>query len=96
MRNNPRSSGSYDCMSVGPHITRPEEDLLLTIEEAAGVLRVSRSLAYDLARRYETSSGTDGLPNIRLSSGCRRVPRWALIELASTGRIVQLDDHDAA
>jgi len=83
-------------MSVRTGITQSEEDLLLTIEEAAGVLRVSRSLAYDLARRYETSGGTDGLPNIRLSSGCRRVPRWSLVELASTGRIVQLDDHDAA
>jgi len=83
-------------MSVGTETTRPEDDLLLTIEEAAGVLRVSRSLAYDLARRYETSGGVDGMPNIRLSSGCRRVPRWALMELASTGRIVRLDDHDAA
>ena len=83
-------------MSVGTDINRPEEELLLTIEEAACVLRVSRSLAYDLAKRYEVTGGTAGLPNIRLSSGCRRVPRWALIELASTGRIVQLDDHDAA
>ena len=83
-------------MSVGTETTRPENDLLLTIEEAAGVLRVGRSLAYDLARRYEETGGTAGLPNIRLSSGCRRVPRWALMELASTGRIVQLDDPDAA
>ncbi len=83
-------------MSVGTGITQPQEELLLTIEEAAGVLRVSRSLAYGLAKRYENTGGIDGLPNIRLSSGCRRVPRWALLELASTGRIVQLDDHDAA
>lgn len=82
-------------MSVGTHITTSEEDLLLTIEEAASVLRVGRSLAYDLARRYEVSGGITGLPNIRLSSGCRRVPRWALLELASTGRIVQLDDAAA-
>ena len=55
-------------MSVGTDITQPQEELLLTIEEAAGVLRVSRSLAYDLAKRYENTGGIDGLPNIRLSS----------------------------
>ena len=80
-------------MSVGTHTTRPEDELLLTIEEAGRVLRVGRSLAYDLARRYDASGGLSGLPNIRLSSGCRRVPRWALVELASTGRIVQLDEQ---
>ena len=80
-------------MSVGTDITRSEEELLLTIEEAASVLRVGRSLAYDLARRNEVTGGTAGLPNIRFSSGCRRVPRWALVELASTGRIVQLDEQ---
>lgn len=80
-------------MSVGTDITQPEDELLLTIEEAGRVLRVGRSLAYDLARRYDASGGLFGLPNIRLSSGCRRVPRWALVELASTGRIVQLGDE---
>ena len=82
-------------MSVGTDITRSQEEdeLLLTIEEAASVLRVGRSLAYDLARRYEVTGGTAGLPNIRLSSGCRRVPRWALVELAVSGRIVQLDEQ---
>ena len=94
MRNNTTGRGSYVDMSVGTDTIRQDEELLLTIEEAAAVLRVGRSLAYDLARRYEVTAGTAGLPNIRLSTGCRRVPRWALIELASTGRIVQLDDHD--
>ena len=68
-----------------------EQQLFLTIAEAAVVLRIGRSLAYDLARRYEATLGADGLPNIRLSSGCRRVPTWALLELASTGRTVRLD-----
>jgi hypothetical protein len=81
-------------MNVGiEDIVHTEQELLLTIEEAASILRVGRSLAYDLARRYEESGGVAGLPNIRLSSGCRRVPRWALVELASTGRTVQLDEH---
>lgn len=83
-------------MSVGTETTQTEDELLLTIEEAAAVLRVGRSLAYDLARRYEVSGGIIGLPNIRLSTGCRRVPRWALVELAHTGRIVQLNHEPAS
>ena len=66
-----------------------EAPLLHTVEEAAGVLRIGRTLAYELARRYEASGGVAGLPVIRLGS-CLRVPRWALLELARTGRVVAL------
>ena len=68
-----------------------EYPLLLTIEEAAGVLRIGRSLAYDLARQYEATDGRAGLPAMRLGS-CLRVPRWALAELVATGRVVRLID----
>lgn len=68
-----------------------EYPLLLTIDEAAGVLRIGRSLAYDLARLYEQTDGRLGLPVMRLGS-CLRVPRWALAELISTGRVVRLAD----
>lgn len=64
---------------------------LLTIEEAAGVLRIGRSLAYQLAREYEASGGVAGLPVIRVGA-CLRVPRWALLELVCTGRVVRLCD----
>jgi len=76
-------------------VLRPEEPgfealpVLLKIEEAADVLRVSRSHAYDMARRYISSGGTDGLPVLKLGTRLR-VPRWSLIELARTGRVVQL------
>ena len=69
--------------------------LLLTIDEAARVLRISRSLAYQLAREYETSGGTSGIPVLRLGTSCLRVPRWALNELVTTGRVVRLCDAAA-
>jgi hypothetical protein len=66
---------------------------LLTVEEAAVVLRIGRSLAYQLAREYEDSGGVAGLPVIRVGA-CLRVPRWALLELACTGRVVRLCDAE--
>ena len=62
---------------------------MLTVEEAARVLRVGRSLAYQLATSYLDSGGTDGLPVLRLG-GVLRVPGSALRELITTGTIVQL------
>lgn len=64
---------------------------LLTVEETARVLRIGRSLAYQLAREYEASGGVPGPPVIRLG-GCLRVPRWALVELALYGRVLHLCD----
>jgi hypothetical protein len=65
---------------------------LLTVEEAARVLRIGRSLAYQLAREYLSSGGTAGMPTLRFGAVCLRVPRWALLELATTGRVVRLCD----
>ena len=68
-----------------------EYPLLLTVEESAAVLRIGRSLAYELARLYESSDGREGLPVLRVGA-LMRVPRWALAELISTGRVVRLAD----
>ena len=58
------------------------EDLpaVLTIEEAASVLRIGRSAAYELARQWRTSNGASGLPVIELGRTLR-VPRHALLAL---------------
>ena len=66
-----------------------ETRALLTVEEAARILRIGRSLGYELANQYLTSGGTTGMPVLRFGS-CLRVPRWALMELATTGTVVCL------
>ena len=70
---------------------------LLTVEEAAQVLRIGRSLAYQLAGEYRASSGVSGMPVIPIG-GCLRVPRWALLELGPTAWVVfeQLLAHSNA
>ena len=52
---------------------------VLTVEEAAQVLRISRSSAYELARRWR-SDNPSGLPVIQLGRFLR-VPRSALEDM---------------
>ena len=81
--------GSCEVLDEGP------EGPLLTIDEAARVLRIGRSLAYQLANDYLETGGLTGMPVIRLTAACLRVPRWALLELANTGRVIRLCDAEA-
>ena len=66
--------------------------MLLMVDEAARLLRVGRSHAYNQTTLYFETSGIDGIPAIRLG-GVIRVPKHALHELITTGRLVQLIDH---
>jgi hypothetical protein len=68
-----------------------DQPLLYTVVEAAVLLRISRTSAYQLARGYLASGGREGLPVIRVGR-CLRVPRWALLELACNGRVVRLSE----
>ena len=42
--------------------------LLLTVDEAAGLLRISRTSAYKLAHEWRCTGGASGLPTVRLGS----------------------------
>ncbi len=63
--------------------------ILLKVDEAMRVLRIGRSKAYEMTTLYETSGGTKGLPCLRMGD-VLRIPRFALEEFVTTGRIVQL------
>jgi excisionase family DNA binding protein len=76
--------------------TSPGDDELqdvLTVDEAAAILRIGRSLGYELANKYLLSGGSVGMPAYRLGSSIR-VPRWALMVLAKTGRVVGLNEEN--
>lgn len=49
----------------------------LTVEEAARVLRIGRTAAYEQTRRFEETGGQEGIPVIRVGR-LMRVPRGAL------------------
>jgi len=51
--------------------------LLLTVEQAAGVLQIGRSKAYELTVEWECTKGGSGLPCVRFGTQ-KRIPRHAL------------------
>lgn len=53
---------------------------VLTVEEAAKVLRIGRGAAYELARQWRKSNGRTGLPVVPLGRRLR-VPKAALRRL---------------
>lgn len=59
---------------------------MLTVEEAARVLRIGRRLAYEQARLWRATAEREGLPVVVLGR-CLRVPQAALDELlAASGQ----------
>ncbi len=60
--------------------------LMLTVDEAARLLRVSRTSAYKLAHEWRCTAGASGLPTVRLGSRImvRRVDLAAIVGLSPT------------
>lgn len=67
-----RDRGSLEGQAMEPEV--------LTVEEAADVLRISRNTAYTLARLWRETGGREGLPVIELGRNLR-VPRSGLERL---------------
>jgi hypothetical protein len=65
-----------------------------TVEEAARILRIGRTAAYDLARKWRATDGREGLPVV-VFGRLLRVPRAALEEISGgplvTGSAVLAD-----
>lgn len=57
---------------------------VLTVEEAAAVLRIGRTAAYALARQFRATDGRVGLPVVSVGR-MLRVPRVALMRLLDVG-----------
>ena len=81
---------------------RPELEMLsspaelpavLTVEEAAVVLRIGRGAAYELARVYRVTGGREGLPVVSLGRTLR-VPRAALLRLLGADDAEGVIGHD--
>lgn len=53
----------------------------VTVEQAAEVLQLGRSKAYELTVEFEASAGRSGLPFVRLCGCHKRVPRNAIARL---------------
>ncbi len=58
--------------------------LMLTVDEAAGLLRISRTSAYKLAHEWRCTAGATGLPTVRLGSRImvRRVDLAVIVGLS--------------
>jgi excisionase family DNA binding protein len=66
-------------MTTAPADTPAE---VLTVEEAAAILRISRNAAYAAARQWRATGGETGLPCIEIGRTLR-VPRADLDRLLS-------------
>ena len=56
---------------------------VLTVDEAAELLRISRNTAYAMAREWRATGGRTGLPVVELRPHILRVPKLGLTHLLS-------------
>jgi excisionase family DNA binding protein len=63
-----------------------ENGPFLRVEEAARLLRISRTSAYALTRRFLDTDGREGLPAVRVGRSVR-IPAAALELMANTSTV---------
>ena len=56
----------------------------LTVEEAAEVLRLGRSRAYELTQRWRATGGREGIPVVQLGRQLRVPKAWIVKQLDLT------------
>lgn len=81
-------------MTTNPTPT-DQTNQVLTIEEAAAILRISRNAAYAAARKWRTTGGKTGIPCIEIGRTLR-VPRADLNRLLGHGPDHPDGTHQAA
>jgi excisionase family DNA binding protein len=64
----------------------------LRVEDAARLLRISRTSAYALARQWFDSGGADGLPAVRIGRSIR-IPAVALDRPADLDSVAASDER---
>ena len=77
------STSPHSCLQDVRERNVSLDDLpdFLTIEEAARILRIGRGQAYELARVWRATGGTEGLPNVEIGTKTKRVPKTAIVRL---------------
>ena len=70
-----------DSPAAGAFAEATHAHTFLTVEEAAAVLRIGRTAAYEATRRFRATGGAEGLPVYKVG-GTLRVPRHLLEEIA--------------
>jgi excisionase family DNA binding protein len=68
----------------GSDVLKTEERAFVRVGEAAMILGISKSAAYELANSWLATEGRAGLPAVRMGR-CILVPRAALDRLAAVG-----------
>jgi excisionase family DNA binding protein len=70
---------------------------MLRVEEAAQLLRISRSSAYEAVATFQASGGRDGIPSMRIGRSLR-VPKVVLLDWINekAHRDVSVGPADAA
>ncbi|WP_116998762.1 helix-turn-helix domain-containing protein [Desertimonas flava] len=71
------------------------EPWLLTVEQAARLLQIGRTLAYELVGRFEASGGEVGIPVVRVGRTLR-VPRAELADRLRRGGVTVSGRGDGA